>query len=286
MELLHPVVRRFQERLAHGVAEPGVRVVLLQGLVQARDHVGGDVCQHEATAYSLGLAVLHEEGLSKLRGGGPSRLSMRGVVDVALHHEDAWPLACLGLVQRGAHACEAVGRVERARALFEAVASHQRHQPPEGGLRVAGRAQVAEASSKAAEVEPALGRLLAVPVEGLAVTALAVHGARVEEVGAVIHVLVLHVPQGAHRPVLVGEHRPLACVRPSQAVSSKAASLASRRTTACFRPAVHGSASQLRGAEAAALVPVRSVLGSCVCKVGRESIQEFRCLPWGGSSFL
>ena len=42
----------------------------------------------------------------------------------------------------------------------------------EGGLRVAGRAQVAHASAAAAEVELALGRLLAVPIEGLAVAAL------------------------------------------------------------------------------------------------------------------
>ena len=43
VELLHPLVRRFQERLAHGAVESGVRVVLLQGLVEARDHVGRDV---------------------------------------------------------------------------------------------------------------------------------------------------------------------------------------------------------------------------------------------------
>ena len=141
MELLHPVVRRFQERCAHGAVESGVRVVLLQGLVEARDHVGRNVVQERA-AYPLGLAVLHEEGLSQLRGGGPSRGPVRGVVDVALRHEDAWPLAGLGLAHRGAHACEAVGRVELASVLFEAVASHQRHQPPEGGLQVAGRAQV------------------------------------------------------------------------------------------------------------------------------------------------
>ena len=59
----------------------------------------------------------------------------------------------------------------------------------------------------------------------------------------------------------------------------------------CLRSVVHGSASQLGGAEATALIPVRSALGSCVCKVGRESatelsIQEFLCLPGGGSSFL
>ena len=76
-------------------------------------------------------------------------------------------------------------------------------------------------------------------------------------------------------------------VRPSQAVSPPAASLASRATP---RP-VHGSASQLGGAEATALVPVRSALGSCVCKVPRGSatelsIQDFLCLAGGGSSFL
>ena len=39
----------------------------------------GTLLSNEATTNSLGLAVLHEEGLSQLRGGGPSRVLLEAV---------------------------------------------------------------------------------------------------------------------------------------------------------------------------------------------------------------